>query len=76
MTALVEELSQVAYPVNEPRFTLGYLNKERDIRRIAGEMRITVEMRKRMAAKKAITPEQLAALEKLLVLFHPSSPII
>ena len=69
---LAEDLSKVAVRANEPKFTLGYFNSERDVAHIAGELRITADMRKRMRAKKKITPEQLAALEKLLVLFHPA----
>lgn len=70
---LGEELSKVTPRANEPKFSIGYFNMERDVAHIAGKLRITADMRKRMAAKKSITDEQLTALEKLLALFHSTA---
>ncbi len=70
---LAEDLSKVAPLAKEPKFTIGYFNEERDVAHIAGQLRITALQRRRMLAKKKITTEQLAALEKLLVLFQPVS---
>lgn len=69
--ALAEALSEVKAKENEPKFTLGYYNAERDVAHLAGRLGLTADMRRRMLAKKKITPEQLVAMEKLLALFHP-----
>ena len=69
--ALGGSLSEVTPRSNEPKHTLAYFNNERDVAHIAGPIRITADLRKRMLTKKKITPGQLAALEKLLVLFQP-----
>ncbi|HEV2839875.1 MAG TPA: CHAT domain-containing protein [Chthoniobacterales bacterium] len=72
---LVEDLSGVVGKKDEPKFTLGYFNAEKDVAHIAGKLEITKKMRAAIAAKDKISADQLGAVETLLTLFHPEEGV-